>query len=401
MGILVCFFVLCLCTITRNGFWHDEVRTALAGRMTFTNMIEERAAHGHTPLFFVLSWIWQNLAGEGEFQLRLFPVLWALASTFVLFFIVERLTASKQGFWAATLLLLNPEFISMAQQARMYTLLSLIALLAVYLIIRCEADPGWRHVLGLYVLFTLMLYTHYSAILIYCALMVYLLARRRICWKLTIAWVMALLTFIPWIIYSQGRFGSQTALWWLRPFHIVDTMSLLVKLSGTVQIMPLHQIAGWMIVVPAMISLATISIAAWAFVAARREGRILAVLIVFPIVAATVMGLLGYPNYIQMTRYFIVLIPALAAIYAIGLIRDNVTYRKVRIGAMFFLLAMNTSGLVGYFLDDQGFFFHLKPGRRQAPQTIENLKSPSKRTYLVNPRSPDAGTPVRAPGTFR
>ena len=331
--------------------------------------------------FFILSWIWQNLAGEGEFQLRFFPVLWGLATTFVLFLIVETLTTSKKAFWAATLLLCNPEFISLTQQARMYTLLSLIVLLSIFLIISSERDPKWRHVSGLYALFTLMLYTHYSAIFIFCALIVYLLARRQRCWELAISWVTALLTFIPWLIYSQ--FEPQDHLLWLRPFHIIDSISLFVKLSGTIHIFSQDQIKSGMILVPAFIALTTAFIAVWAFISSRNEVRIVLIIILFPIAAATIMELLGFPNYVQIPRYFIVPVAALAAVYAIGLIQENMRYPKVRIGAMFFLLAMNTSGIVGYVYNDRGYCSYLKPAYRQAAQTIKNLKTPFEHTYFV------------------
>lgn len=78
--------------------------TALAGRMEFGEMMLDRFRHGHLPLYFALSWGWQQAVGESEFLLRLPPALFGLASLWILFLLVERLTDSR----TAVLFMVNP-----------------------------------------------------------------------------------------------------------------------------------------------------------------------------------------------------------------------------------------------------------------------------------------------------
>ena len=383
IGMLGCCAVLYFATISRNGFWYDEVMTALAGRLPFGEMILDRTTHGHLPLFFILSWIWQHFVGESEIVLRFFPVLLGLASACLLFLIVDKLTDAKTGFWAALMLLLNPEHIAVAQFARMYTLLLFIALCAIFLIIISEKEPRWQHRAGLYVLLSLLLYTHYSSLFVFSALIAYLLVRRRPCWKLGFSGLLAVLTFLPWLVYAFDKITVQSNLSLLRPYHILESVALWVKVSGTIQIFSYEEMMGGSIVLPALISLSTVSISVWATINARYQGRLFAILVIFPIMAVSVMGFLGLPNFPSITRYFITLVAAQAALFAIGLIYADVSYQKARMAAMLFLLVMNVGGTVGYFYNENGCFGHLKSGWRETAQTIEALGGPSERTYFV------------------
>ncbi len=148
----------------------------LAGTLVISDGIHQVPTTDQHPFaYFVLLGLLVRLAGTSEFVLR-FPSAMAAAALVPMAWRFARHLARRDVFppsaprWAALLAAANPFYLWYGQEARMYTLVALLALVSTYALLRwAEADgqPLQRKRLAGYGLATaLLLSTHYLAVLL-------------------------------------------------------------------------------------------------------------------------------------------------------------------------------------------------------------------------------------------
>lgn len=382
-----CFSLLYALTLGREGFWFDEVKTVLAGRMALVDMIIERTQAGHLPFFFVVSRQWQSLVGESEFAMRLLPLFFGLLAVVVFFFLIKRLATPRCAFWASLLLLVNPEIVYLCQFARFYTLLLLVGLGAVYLIVVSEDEPSGLQAAGLSVLLTVFLFIHYSAVLVFIALMAYLLFRKRPRWKLIVAGIPAVLLFLTWISFSLFASGSVSALTHASGYRLIETLALLVKLSGTIQLFSRSQIESGIVLLPSLVAMVTLGITFWAAFSLEKKDRVLLYLVFVPVALTPMFGLFHLSNPAETTRYFAMSLVAQVGINGIFLASGNAPLPIIRRVLLLFLIVMNLGGVQSYLFNDEGSFYTLRYGLRETAQRVESRRLGTEKVYYAGDAS--------------
>ncbi len=167
-----------LSQINRHGFWWDEWMTLQVMHMGVVEIIRERLAHGHGPVYFYFLKAWSLAAGMGEVALRLPSVAFALCAGWLTYLIGRALSGRWVGVIGAALLLGSPTTFWLAIQARPYTLAMALVLASMWWILRCEIkgrERGQAWVLA--GLNLLALATHYSTGLFLAGELAYLLWR--------------------------------------------------------------------------------------------------------------------------------------------------------------------------------------------------------------------------------
>lgn len=152
--------------VVERGLWVDEAISVAQARMPFGQMIESlRATDMHPPLWQVIQWVTVRLLGFSELAVRA-PAIVAGTLLIPLLYVAGRdLFERRAGLVAATLGTASPFIVWYSQEARMYTLFMLLALLAIWMQVRAV-----RHGRGIdwtiYTLATIaLLWTHYFAVL--------------------------------------------------------------------------------------------------------------------------------------------------------------------------------------------------------------------------------------------
>ena len=182
VAILLLAFGLRVHNLEVQSFWNDEGNSARLSERSIPLIIEGTASDIHPPLYYLLLNQWRKLAGDSEFGLRslsLFAGVLTVPLTFVLGSIfgamAQRRRAKRNGWLlglvAAVLIAINPAMIYYSQEARMYALLGLWAVLTTLFLLRWFAISGERQLAnsqqtwlwgGAYVLCAAAgLYTHY------------------------------------------------------------------------------------------------------------------------------------------------------------------------------------------------------------------------------------------------
>ena len=156
VAILLLAFGLRVHNLEVQSFWNDEGNSARLSERSVPLIIEGTASDIHPPLYYLLLNQWRKLAGDSEFGLRslsLFAGLLVVPLTFVLGKKLEhRVTQSRHrvsqrkgwllGVIAAGLVAINPGLVYYSQEARMYALLGLWAVLSTALLLRWLAVVG-------------------------------------------------------------------------------------------------------------------------------------------------------------------------------------------------------------------------------------------------------------------
>lgn len=203
--------------IGAKGLWYDEAATALMARASAGEIIQFhwRAAFEHPPLWVLLMAGWSRLFGQSEAALRLpsalagivlIPLLWRLCAAL---WPDDRLLRRL----AVGLVAISPVLTLYSQEARMYSLATLLAVAAVTLWVRLLNGFRWPAAVAFLVVVWAMLGLHYySALLLACLgifWLVLLIARRRPPVKLLLLLAAAGAPAVLWLSLAPG---AQTTL---------------------------------------------------------------------------------------------------------------------------------------------------------------------------------------------
>jgi mannosyltransferase len=151
--------------IGHQSYWLDEVFTVDLVNEDLWGMLEGVRETESTPhLYYVLAWLWEKVAGDGEAALRSLSALFGTVTVPVAYLAARELFKPAAALVAAALVAVNPWFVWYSQEARAYALLALLATAALLFFLRALRTRSRRD-LTLWALFaSLALVTHYFAV---------------------------------------------------------------------------------------------------------------------------------------------------------------------------------------------------------------------------------------------
>jgi uncharacterized membrane protein len=133
--------VLRILLITKNGMWLDETFSVWLANHNLEEMLSWIAKiDQHPPLYYLLLHPWIGKYGDTPYYVRLLSVLFGTITIPVIYQIGKRMSGASMGLVAALILALSPFNIRFAQEARMYTLLTFNAAVAIYALVRLLTD---------------------------------------------------------------------------------------------------------------------------------------------------------------------------------------------------------------------------------------------------------------------
>jgi len=165
VAIIILAFALRIYRLDHQSIWYDEGVSVYLANQSLTDLIAGVSADNHPPLHFLLLYFWLKLAGQSEFSVRFFSLMSGALSVPLLFKLGRELFNRRVGSLAAFLLSISPFHVWYSQEARMYTLATLLSLCSVYtfvLLLRKRANPARRYLWLSYVVASALgLYTHF------------------------------------------------------------------------------------------------------------------------------------------------------------------------------------------------------------------------------------------------
>ena len=213
-----------------KGLAYDEAATALMARASGPAIIQFHwsAAFEHPPLWQLTMRAWSALFGQSEAALRLLPALVGAAAVPLTWYWLRQLWSRAVGLrlLAAALVALSPALVLYAQEARMYTVVVLLALLSLLALVELARRPSWGSAALFVVVNWLMLGYHYYSLLLVGSEWIFFLVltvrsarligtARKEDWRGARWWDAAcLVSIVPillWMLFSPGFHDTLTA----------------------------------------------------------------------------------------------------------------------------------------------------------------------------------------------
>ncbi|MEM4782152.1 MAG: glycosyltransferase family 39 protein, partial [Halalkalicoccus sp.] len=114
----------------------------------------------HLPLYYLILRFWTALFGFSEASLRAPSALFGIASIVAIYLVATRLYDQQVGVLSAALLALSSYHVYYSQEARMYSLFVLLAILSYYWLLRLPEERPRRAAAGYLGTTALLAYTH-------------------------------------------------------------------------------------------------------------------------------------------------------------------------------------------------------------------------------------------------
>jgi hypothetical protein len=212
--IILLAFGLRVHQVDEMGFWLDEGLTPLRSGYSIPEILSNRITiqegvtrDTHPPLYYLLIHFSRAWFGESDFGYRYPSVLVGLLLIPILYQLARRIDNEHVALVAALLAAVNPLQIWYAQEARMYTLLTLLAAIATWALWRAMTGRHLFRWLALYLLFSgLAFYTHYTTLFLMGAQAVFWVwvlwrkGHRRLLISFGVLGVLMVLPLLPMII---------------------------------------------------------------------------------------------------------------------------------------------------------------------------------------------------------
>jgi len=158
-----------------RGLWLDEAITVRHANRPLIDVLSRLASGVHPPLYHVLMHYWISAFGLGEVALRSFSVLIGVLAIPTAFWAGSRVYDRRTGIVAAGLVAFSPFLIWYSQEARMYGLLFLAALLSTAFLILALRENRPRLWWGYFASALVGLFTHYFFLFLFAGHVAYYL----------------------------------------------------------------------------------------------------------------------------------------------------------------------------------------------------------------------------------
>jgi 4-amino-4-deoxy-L-arabinose transferase-like glycosyltransferase len=211
--LLVTALGLRLIRLSFQPLWWDEGWSVFFATSDVGSLLRLTAVDIHPPFYYLVLRAWVALFGPSPVALRLLSVLIGALSVPLLYATGRRLWGGNVGLMAALLLALSPWHVYYSQEVRMYGLVTLLCLAALFFAVDAESQRWSRRAwLGYVVAATAALHTQYYAGFFLLALNLVVLGRWL--WKRSeprrlVPWVSAQIAaavlFLPWVWYAGSR----------------------------------------------------------------------------------------------------------------------------------------------------------------------------------------------------
>jgi uncharacterized membrane protein len=286
----------------------------------------------HLPGYFYLMHYWIRWFGISEFSLRLPAVIFGALAALMLLFLGKELFGLLPGVVSALLLALSPEQIYFSQQARMYSLLVLLAISSSYLLIKGGrlSESRWRYLC--YALISIFgLYTHYEYAFCLAAQVFYVwlgspLGREKpIRWLITQAGIA--LAFLPWVFITLAqKANSPEIIAWVNG-SLTSNLILTEVVTKIARLVSVPELPlGWLSVI---VAYALIIYGAVSIRSERAKLFLLLVWIIFPVAGVILMDKMLGTRAITITRYWLIVGPPLYLLISVGIAK--IQKRPVRL----------------------------------------------------------------------
>jgi mannosyltransferase len=141
-GILLLGLIVRLFRIDHQPFWLDEALTSQRIHLGLSGLVSDSFTNRHMPTYFLLLQLITQFGHGSDAWLRIPSALFGALSAGVVFAMGRRLGGRGAGVVAGLLMALSPLQVQYGQEARSYTLVTLLITVALWGLLRLAQDPA-------------------------------------------------------------------------------------------------------------------------------------------------------------------------------------------------------------------------------------------------------------------
>jgi mannosyltransferase len=202
--------------LTRSPLWLDEAQTVNIANRSLPHLFSALREDGAPPLYYVLLHYWMALFGTSSFAVRSLSSIFSVAALPVMAVVAKRFRLLGSSPWPAVLVLATcPFVIRYATEARMYSLVLLLVLLALVAYERVWAVGGWLPGIGAAAATGALVLTQYWSLFLFAtagaAILFAMWRGVRRARGLLLPMVIGCLAFVPWLpsfAYQSAHTGA-------------------------------------------------------------------------------------------------------------------------------------------------------------------------------------------------
>lgn len=159
-----------------ESVWYDEAVSITASKLSVFEQIRWNLTQSdnNPPLYYLILHFWVSVFGDSEFSARFPSVIFGSLSIVAIYALGKLLFDRRTGLMAALILATSVFHVWFSQEARAYTLLTLLTLLSFYYFLKLLSAPqDWFYTAAYLVTGVLLLYTHYYGLPVIAAQNIY------------------------------------------------------------------------------------------------------------------------------------------------------------------------------------------------------------------------------------
>jgi mannosyltransferase len=226
--------------LNKQSIWLDEAYSITLAGSSLPQLVQEAVKDNNPPLYHILLHYWITLFGSSEFSTRFLSVIFGFGALLMIYKVGSLLFDKEVGIVGSFILALSVFHIYYSQEARMYSLLSLLTLLSMYFFIKLLKDPR-PTVAAAYILSSsLLMYTHVYGLFIVLAENIYvatLLLSSASGYKLTfgrwiVSQVIVLAMFAPWLTALIKQIRRVQSGFWIPAPSLHSTIEIFYSYSN-------------------------------------------------------------------------------------------------------------------------------------------------------------------------
>jgi len=232
----------------RESLWVDEVASYGFSKLAVSQFFKaDYTDYTLPPLYYIILHMWTNIFGNSEFLMRLPSAFFGIVSIYLIYKVAGQIFDDEVGLLSSLFLALSVFHINYSQEARMYSLMTVLVLLSYYFFLKLVAEYNINNSVGYITATTLLIYTHYYGFFTILAQNIYvgiLLLKSKDKSKIDVRkWIslqfLLILLYLPWITaLIEGVNKIQGGFWIPEPnllelvktFYIFSGSSLLILL---------------------------------------------------------------------------------------------------------------------------------------------------------------------------
>ncbi|MFH1850213.1 MAG: glycosyltransferase family 39 protein [archaeon] len=199
-----------------KSLWFDEAFTAQALREGFGDMMKTIYSDVHPPLYYAFMKLWTGIFGYSEYALRLPSAIFGVACVYLSCLLGRSWYDGKTGLLAALLLSLSGLFLRYCQEARMYTMFTMFALLTLYFFTK----RNWQ----LFALSAILgIYTHFMGFVVILIVLVHSAIKKEVSGYLVLSCIIIAVAGLPLLPIITNAWSMKQAETWgmLADIHFV------------------------------------------------------------------------------------------------------------------------------------------------------------------------------------